>query len=112
MEPTSSTPNVTEPQQRYSVAVWENGTILDRHPITDPFIRTTVRPRGWRVALMVLLGRYEVRVTVSADSETVERVLELDPDYLGAYGSNRRKAWDASLNEALASFANQLDDRP
>lgn len=101
---------LVESRQRYSVAVWENDSLLDRHPITDPFIHTTVRPRGWRLALMVLFGRYELRVAVNGDPEIVEHVLELNPDYLGAWGSKRREAWNASLNESLRSFADAMDD--
>lgn len=98
-------------EDRYSVAVWENSALVNRRAIHDPFVHTTIRPRGLRVLLGVLLGRYEVRVVVNADTETVERVLELDPDYRGAYGSERRKAMDAQFEVALNSFANgPVDD--
>lgn len=90
---------------RYTVTVSENGRSFSRREIHDPFIHTRVYPRGWRVALDVLLGRYEIEVAVHADPETVEQVLELDPDYLGWGDSPRRQAWNARLNEALHEFA-------
>jgi hypothetical protein len=96
---------MSDKQQRYRVKVLENGRTRDDHAISDPFINTWVRPRGLRAALGVLMGRYEVEVQVHADPERVEQVLELDPDYVGAYGSERRKAWNAQLNAALGAFA-------
>jgi hypothetical protein len=95
---------------RYSVTVFENHRRLDRRPIVDPFINTYVRPSGWRAALAVMLGRYEVEVQVRADKELTEQVLELDPEYLGEWGSERRKAWDARVQAAFASFAGEDDD--
>jgi hypothetical protein len=94
----------------YSVRVSENGRPFSTRSIHDPFIHTRVCPRGLRVALQVLLGRYEVEVAVNADSETVEQVLELDPDYLGPIGSPRREAWNAQLNASLAAFAVGIED--
>jgi hypothetical protein len=94
----------------YSVRVSENGRPFSTRSIHDPFIHTRVYPRGWRVALRVLLGRYEVEVAVNADPETVEQVLELDPDYLGPIGSPRREAWNTQLNASLAAFAVQIED--
>lgn len=106
---------MTEREARYSVEVLENGRRLSARPIVDPFINTRVHPGGGllgrlMVALQVLRGTYEVEVIVRGDSAIVEQVLELDPDYLGAWGSERRRQWDANLNNALASFAGADDD--
>lgn len=38
--------------------------VLTDRAIDDPFIRTVVRPAGWRTAWSVLCGRYEMHVCV------------------------------------------------
>lgn len=91
----------------YTVECRENGRRLSIEPIPDPFINTTIRPRGWRVALAVLRRRYSVTVVVGGDSATVERVLELDPDYIGPPGSKSREAWNAQLQGELRRFAEE-----
>lgn len=54
---------------QYSVEVWEEAlrpiTRIYWREIDDPFVRTVIRPRGWRVALAALLGRLEFVVNVS-----------------------------------------------
>jgi hypothetical protein len=42
-------------------------TKISGQTIDDPFIRSTIRPKGWRVALAVLLRRYEVVVRVGGE---------------------------------------------
>jgi hypothetical protein len=91
----------------YEIRVWEQWRQITHHAIEDPFIRTEIRPRGWRNALAVLLGRYSVRVHVSGDRETEEAVMELDPEYLGGPGSASRRAWNQSLERALSAFAEE-----
>lgn len=76
----------------------------DPRPLDDPFVRHTIRPCGWRTALSVLFRRCEIDVIVGAHRDQVERVLELDPEYLGAPGSARRAEWNASLQSALSDF--------
>lgn len=43
------------------------GAELENRVIDDPFITTTIRPKGWRAALAVLLGRYEIVVRVDGE---------------------------------------------
>lgn len=89
----------------YTVEVREGSERLALTQIVDPFINTTVRPKGLRSALRVLLGRYEASVHVNADAATVEAVMELNPDYLGPAGSKSRTEWNARLQTALENFA-------
>lgn len=49
----------------FEFLVLENGQRIDGGPIADPFIHTTIRPRGLRSALRVLFGRLEFKVHVS-----------------------------------------------
>lgn len=73
-------------------------------PIEDPFVRQTVTV-GWPDLLRALLRRrLVVVVRVGGDRKTVERVMEMNPDFLGGMNSPSRKAWNASLNERLRSF--------
>jgi hypothetical protein len=89
----------------YIVEVREQGKRLDRHAIPDPFVNTTVHPRGWRVAWAVLRKRYEVSVHVSADHDRVEDIFELNDDYKGQKGSTRRSEWDEQFQRGLGDFA-------
>lgn len=94
-----------ETGDRFTVEVRECGKRLSLETLADPFIHTKVRPRGWRVALAVLRGRYEVLVHVSGDDEIVEDVMELNSDYLGTMQSTRRAEWDAAMERSLGDFA-------
>lgn len=89
----------------YTLEVREGVKRIDRQQVGDPFINTTVRVRGWRNALRVLLRRYECSVHVSAPHDRVEDVTELDNDYKGEQGSTRRAEWDAQLQRGLGDFA-------
>jgi hypothetical protein len=89
----------------YTVEIREQGKRLSLDAIPDPFIRTTLRPRGWRAALALLRGRYELEVLVSSDPVTCNAVMELDPDYLGPAGSPSREAWNAHVQQALGDMA-------
>jgi hypothetical protein len=102
IQPTFDSRVVGEP---YTVEVRENGRRLSLRQMPDPFHNTTVRPRGWRVALGVLLRRYEVSVHVGAPRQLVEDVMELDDNYKGDRGSKRRAEWDAGFQQALGDFA-------
>lgn len=92
----------------YTITTRENGALVSADEIVDPFVHHRVVPRGWRNALLVLRGRYELTVEIAADRELVERVLELNSDYLGPAGSPSREAWTAQLNNALRRFAENL----
>lgn len=85
----------------YTVETRENDQRIGLTEETDPFVHHTVYVRGWRNALGVLLRRHKITVVVGADRETIEAVNELNPDYLGAHGSERRRRWSKHLQEAL-----------
>lgn len=90
---------------RFTLEIRENDKRLSVESLPDPFHNTTIRPRGWRVALGVLLRRCTFTVIVGGDPEIVEDVIELDGDYLGRFGSTRRSKWDAQLEGALHDLA-------
>lgn len=92
----------------YTIEIRENDRRLSLEPLVDPFINTTVHPRGWRVALAVLCRRYKVSVHVDGDRERVEEVLKLDPDYLGPH--NRKQFIEGALHDFAARLAEHDDD--
>lgn len=94
----------------YEVEVRENDRRVSIERIVDPFIHTTIHPRGWRNAVRLLFRRLTFTVIVSGDSEIVERILELDDDYLGPPGSESRRKWDEQLQGALHRFAQGASD--
>lgn len=106
----SSDPQTREHVPTYTVSVFDNdGSVDFMRPMEDPFIHTTIAQKpGLRsrvvTAWRALRGRLEYRIQVSADRETIERVMELNPDYIGPTGSPSRKAWDARLHESLAQI--------
>jgi hypothetical protein len=89
----------------YTVEVREGDKRIDRHPVSDPFINTTVHVRGWRNALRVLFRSYRCSVHVDAPHDRVEDIFELNDDYKGERGSTRRTEWDTSFNRSLGDFA-------
>ena len=111
-------PKYAAPEASYVPAYTVTTTVNDHvvgefaAPIPDPFARTTVTV-GWRDLLRTLITRrtLTVRVLVSADSRTVENVLALNPDHLGYPGTPSRKAWEASLREALSSVGKDRTDQ-
>lgn len=92
----------------YTITVYVNDKpVTFNEPLTDPFHNTRVHI-AWRdLVRMLLRGHGEVTVSVSGDRDIVERVLELDPDYLGPPGSPSRTAWNAQLQGALHAFASE-----
>ncbi len=94
---------LTEPGA-YTLATREMDRLISKTQECDPFIVHRIRPRGWRVVRDVLLRRYELTVTIDADRALVERVLELNPDYLGPPGSPSRNAWNMRLQAALVNL--------
>jgi hypothetical protein len=74
-----------------------------RESITDPFVRHTVT-LGWRDLLRgVLRRRLTVIVTVGADNDMVDDVLELDANAL-IPGSTRGAEFQRGIHQAMASF--------
>lgn len=96
---------------RFLVDTAVGGRALPTVEMPDPFMhhRVTV---GLRDLLRGLLRRrLEVIVTVSADPEMVEDVLELNADYLGLMKSTRREEWNAHLQRSLGDFAASYQER-
>jgi hypothetical protein len=58
----------------------ENGRLIHTQVIDDPFIRTTLRPRGWRTAWQVLRGKFELVIRVNGKHNAVYRAV-LAADY-------------------------------
>lgn len=87
----------------YLTTAVQGKTVDWRKPMADPFVTGRLTTRfGWRDRLRILMGRpIVVEVSIDGSPETVEAVLELDDDYLGAYGSERRRAWNERVNAAL-----------
>lgn len=63
---------------RYTLEIREQGRLVSVEPIADPFITTTILPRGWRVLWAVLLRRYELAVRISADPQRTTEVMKLN----------------------------------
>jgi len=95
----------SETGPRYHVTTWLNGRVITwEHRVDDPFVRQTVTV-GWRDLLRSLLRReLIVKVSVGADRDVMEDVLELDANALG-YNCTRRDEFNGSLNAALSAFA-------
>lgn len=70
----------------------------------DPFHNTTLTVTfGWWERLRILMGRpVTVCVSVDATPEVVEGVLELDENYRGLSGSQRRREVDAELSTCFS----------
>lgn len=93
---------------RYWVTTTVDGRAVNfRQSIPDPFVRATVEVRSWRDLLLGLLRRrLVVEVTVGADVELMNDVLELDEDTLIA-GRTRQAAFQQSMHGRLGSFGEQ-----
>jgi hypothetical protein len=90
----------------YFLTTSVNGNTVDwRKPMSDPFHYTKLTTKfGWRDRLRILVGRpVTVCVSVHATPAVVEGVLELDENYRGQPGSQRRREADAELHAALAA---------
>jgi hypothetical protein len=94
---------------RYHVTTSINGKTLNfREPVPDPFVRATVEVRSWRDLLLGLFRRrLVVEVTVSADTELMNDVLELDDDTL-IHGRTRQAAFRQATHRKLASLGEEV----
>lgn len=94
-----------ETGDRYHVTTTVNGRAVEfRKPLPDPFVRQTVYVSLRDVARGLLLdGRLVVEVTVGADPELMNDVLELDDNTLIA-GRTRKAAFHSHLSEAMSRF--------
>lgn len=93
----------------YVLTVRVDGKVEHTDQMVDPFLVSTthVKRRAW---WRVLLHGLSVEISVNADPETVERVMELGPDYIGPPGSKSRGRWNKELDAALHDFAERLPD--
>jgi hypothetical protein len=76
----------------YSVEIREQGQRVSLLPIADPFINTTIKPQGWRVAWAVLRRRYEVSVHVGGDRQRTNEVMKLN---------HQRPVWSDDIDERV-----------
>jgi len=51
-------------EKQYRIIVRENGVLIDDQQLDDPFITTSLRPKGWRAAWDALRGRMILNVSV------------------------------------------------
>ena len=78
--------------------------------LDDPFHTTTVMVGRRSLLRAILRGRLEVGVSIHAPHDISEAVLELDGNYRGEPGSERRRQCDERLASALSEFARPIDD--
>lgn len=95
---------------RYHVTVSINGkTTCFREPAPDPFARVTVQVRAWRDLLLGLVRRrLVVEVTVGADVDLMNDVLELDENTL-IPGRTRKEAFRQGMHGKLAALGEAAD---
>lgn len=99
-----------ETGQRYWVTTQvDEETIGFMVPLSDPFVRHTVR-LGWRDLLRGLLRRQlVVTMVIGADIETMNDVLELDENALIA-GRTRKEAFRQSMHGKLKAIGREVRD--
>lgn len=98
-----------ETGDRYSVEYRVNGRTVGNDAIADPFIRGTVRV-GWRDLLRGLLQRQMVvEITVNADAELINDVMELDANCL-IPNSTRQQQFQANIEHEIERLAMEPTD--
>lgn len=92
---------------RYHVTTTINDHVEQfRKPVNDPFVRHTITI-GWRGLLRGLWQRrLAVEVTVGADIELMNDVLELDGQTL-IRGRTRHAAFQQSMHQKLRAFGEE-----
>lgn len=65
-------------EKQFTVHIWENDHLLNSLEIDDPFVHSTIVPKGWRTALRVLFGRCKFRVVVGGSRKAVANVFTSD----------------------------------
>lgn len=96
---------------RYWVTTTIDGKPVEfRQPLSDPFVRKTVNLE-WRLVSWLPWPRHRVtvEVTVGADPELMNDVLELDDNTL-IPGRTRKEAFRQSMHGKLAAFAQEVGD--
>jgi hypothetical protein len=68
----------------YTLEIREDGERMDRRPIEDPFINTTITVRGWRSAWAVLRRGVTLNLILDGSRETIAHVMSgADPKVAG-----------------------------
>ena len=73
---------MTTHEKQYSYRIEEHApgicSVLNEKTCDDPFIRTTIIPRGWKAALLVLRGKLKFRIEVNGTRKAYEIVFGSD----------------------------------
>jgi hypothetical protein len=104
---TSITPTYDsrETGPRYWVTTRVGDRVIAFHqPLDDPFARTWVNLSVRDLLLGVLRRGLKVEVTIGADSDVMDDVLELDSNQL-VLGRTRRAEFNGQLHRALSTVA-------
>lgn len=67
-------------QGQFNVKVWEGDKLVGSQDIDDPFVRTVIKPSGWRAFWALLRGRMIYTVSVSGNHNAVYRAV-MTADY-------------------------------
>jgi hypothetical protein len=73
-----------EGTEQFSVTTRVNGEQIGFQEIHDPFVRTTVKLRGWKHAWRALFGGLKIQVSVDASHGAQRAIMTLDPTRLQA----------------------------
>lgn len=71
---------MTSNQGQFNVKVWEGDRLLNTQQIDDPFIRTVIKPHGWRAFWALLTGQMVYTVSVTGNHNAVYRAV-MTADY-------------------------------
>jgi len=92
-----------ESEGRFTVQTMLGEQVISRVGIPDPFIYTRINISWYHLLVSLLLhGEMEITISINADKEVVDYVLEVDPDYIGT--PKRRAEFDQAVQRALESF--------
>lgn len=73
---------MTDNKKQYRYEIWEAGVLplarIASGEIDDPFLRTVIRPKGWRAAWAVLMGRLEFTLQVDGTKAAYRAVFLSD----------------------------------
>jgi hypothetical protein len=65
-------------EKQYEFKIWENDNLINSGQIDDPFIHSTIVPKGWRIAWAVLRGKIKYRVHVGGTRAAFRAVFRSD----------------------------------
>ncbi len=95
--------------EQFSVTTRANGEVIGDQKIHDPFIRTTVKLRGWKWAWKALFGGISVQVSVDGTEGASRAVMTLNPHSLSAETAeimeSRRLSREANMQANSATLA-------